>query len=229
MRIKSKFKDCYDSLQSQSLPLYIRETSREYLPPDECFNFRDPNGVSGCIVGFCGEVYFAYYQTIESDPHQKKVFYTPESLLEYFPTVISKENWDRWGYGSRRDFLEYRKSQSGEYFGYNLPADVKNKFKKYFSASCPIWLICNVGYNHNIGRDACVLIRNPNCRHYELYKLFPVQQMFQEIEMYLGGLASPDKKIPAVSDSDMIVAKGFDNWSFRKEPTKVKKRAKKRS
>lgn len=225
MRIKSKFKDCYDNLQSQSLPLYIRETSVEHLPLDECFNFRDPNNVHGCIVGFCGEVYFAYYQTIENDSYQRKVFYTPESLLEHFPTVVSKENWSRWGEGSKRDFLEYRKSQFGEYFGYDLPTDVKNKFKKHFSITCPVWIIKSDGYNYTTGRDNCYIIKNPNCRHYELYKLFPVQKMFQEIEMYLGGLASPDKKIPAVSDSDMIVAKGFDNWSFRKEPTKAKKRS----
>jgi len=31
-------------------------------------------------------------------------------------------------------------------------------------------------------------------------------------------MAMPDKPIPEVSDADMVIAKGFNKWSFRKEP-----------
>ena len=35
--------------------------------------------------------------------------------------------------------------------------------------------------------------------------------------MYLGGLASPEKPLPVISDRDMIEVKGFDPvTSFRK-------------
>jgi hypothetical protein len=38
--------------------------------------------------------------------------------------------------------------------------------------------------------------------------------------MFMCNLAVPQKPIPEVSDADMVVAKGFDKWSFRKEPRK---------
>jgi hypothetical protein len=47
---------------------------------------------------------------------------------------------------------------------------------------------------------------------------------YQEIAMFLGGLATPQKPIPVPSDKDMVSIKGFDRFSFRKEPTKKKKK-----
>jgi hypothetical protein len=38
--------------------------------------------------------------------------------------------------------------------------------------------------------------------------------------MFVGGMASPEKTIPNISDADLIEAKGFDGWSFRKMPSK---------
>ena len=41
---------------------------------------------------------------------------------------------------------------------------------------------------------------------------------YQELQMYFGALAQPNKPIPNVSDKDMVSIKGFDKWSFRKRP-----------
>ena len=63
------------------------------------------------------------------------------------------------------------------------------------------------------------MILNDNLGQFRFQKVFDPVLAFQELSMYLGGVASPEKKIPHVSDSDLITAKGFDKWSFRKEPS----------
>lgn len=62
----------------------------------------------------------------------------------------------------------------------------------------------------------------------EFHRLVDPFTTFQEIQMFLGGLAAPEKSIPPVSDKDMIVAKGFDlKTSFRKDPSGKKRKGKK--
>lgn len=224
MRIISSFKDIYDNLQSPTQPVYVRETSDEYLVdkyPKEVFSFKSPSSINGILVGFCGKIYFAYYREIVNNPHQYEVWYTAESLLKDYPDVIKighrkHPNYTWYFDYNRRDFLEYRKDQFNEFMGFGIPEDRTKIFMKHFSSTCPFFVIIGDGRDQHI-------IQNPTCKKYELYKLFPVQQIFQEIEMYLGSLAHPEKNIPVVSDPDMITAKGFDKWSFRKEPTKVKR------
>jgi hypothetical protein len=54
----------------------------------------------------------------------------------------------------------------------------------------------------------------------EFYRVMPVEQAYQELSMYLGGLASAEKPIPEIDDVTMAGAKGFDKHSFRKDPGK---------
>jgi hypothetical protein len=55
----------------------------------------------------------------------------------------------------------------------------------------------------------------------EFFRIVDPYTAFQEIAMFLGGLAVPLKPIPHVDDKTMVEAKGFDKkWSFRKEPQK---------
>ena len=43
---------------------------------------------------------------------------------------------------------------------------------------------------------------------------------FQEIAMFLGGMAMPLKPIPHLSDEIIAASKGFDKYSFRKDKSK---------
>ena len=42
--------------------------------------------------------------------------------------------------------------------------------------------------------------------------------------MFISNLAVPLKPIPKIDDKTMAEIKGFDKWSFRKEPGKKKRR-----
>ena len=62
------------------------------------------------------------------------------------------------------------------------------------------------------------IVYNACLKDLEFFRLFDTYTAFQEISMFLGGLAVPLKEIPHVPDKIMVGAKGFDQWSFRKPP-----------
>ncbi len=202
-------------LSSNTQPVYIRKTVEEHLKNDHKMINSFEGKVSnyhGFILGFCGKIYFGFYKINDFQHKQYTVFYTKESLVAHYPDVLKPIKESFW----RRDAptLDYSDLNGQQRYGYGVPSNIQG-FEKYFSPTCPVFVI----YNENRDRDT-YLIRNPLLKKYEVFKLFPIAQMFQEIEMYLGGLAVNEDKIPPVSDEDMIKAKGFDKFSFRKDPTK---------
>ncbi len=64
------------------------------------------------------------------------------------------------------------------------------------------------------------IVYNASLKELEFFRLFDPYTAFQEISMFLGGLAVPLKEIPQVPDKIMVGIKGFDQWSFRKLPGK---------
>ena len=46
------------------------------------------------------------------------------------------------------------------------------------------------------------------------FRLFDTYTAFEEIAMFLGGLAVPLKEIPEVPDKIMVGIKGFDQWKL---------------
>ena len=67
-----------------------------------------------------------------------------------------------------------------------------------------------------------ILTLNPCLKDYAFYKVMDTTQAFQEIEMFLGNaLVSDTKVIVPVGDDNVIRdSKGFDKWTFRREPEK---------
>lgn len=219
MRIISKFKDCYDGLTSNSGVTYVRETSEITLDKEirmsefdihrdnQTYNFHP------FLLGFCGRVYPAWYlRDIENK--QYKAFYSRETLVKEFPEVLERRRHS-WGALYDAPHIDYISDQFHHRLGYGMPVDEELKFSSYFSVDTPAFVVYNAGHNR-----ASQLIRNPLLRKYEVYKLFPIPLLFQEIEMYLGGLARPDSRIPKISDEDKISSHGFDKFSFRKDKAK---------
>ncbi len=217
MRIISPFKDCYDGLMSNTQPVYVRETTEENVNDFRCQIGESPTKDSynlvfgGFIMGFCGEIYYGM-KTFKTQ-YQYECYYSDESLRKSYSDIF-QPRWS-WKKGNKFDYIPCLHGIPSV-LGFGLPEDEKKRFHSFFSPSCPFFIVEEVDRFRYTGK----LIRNPSAKQFELYKLFPVQQVFQEIEMYLGGLANPDKNIPHVSDKDMIEAKGFDKFSFRKDKEK---------
>jgi hypothetical protein len=64
------------------------------------------------------------------------------------------------------------------------------------------------------------MIYNPKLKDWQFYRIVDTYTAYQEVFMYLGSLAVPLKEIPEISDKIMRDAKGFDEWSFKKPPSK---------
>lgn len=63
---------------------------------------------------------------------------------------------------------------------------------------------------------------NPRLEDFSFARIKGGQQAFQEISAYISGVlkSKNEMKITRLSDKDMAVSKGFDDRSFRRDPTK---------
>jgi hypothetical protein len=73
-------------------------------------------------------------------------------------------------------------------------------------------------------RRFVIVTRNDILSQYQFFKVLDPYSAFQELEMFLGGIMAPEnKKMIEISDRYKIEEHGFDKWSFKKAPTKMKK------
>jgi hypothetical protein len=194
MRIISKKRDYYDIGQSQGVDqslVYVRTEQEIDIPPGYCQTFEKG------VIGFCGKIYpFMLLRKLGEITH---IFYDEKairSFIESQPKEFGDNPKYRWNdrYGIHK-FFDLKCS-------YLLP-----NFLKY---KAPIFV-----KNNTQGK----LYINPLLRPYQFYRVFPPYEAYQEISMYVSNiLLNPVPPIPKISDEDMISAKGFDRFSFRKDP-----------
>lgn len=72
--------------------------------------------------------------------------------------------------------------------------------------------------NKRSWKDQGQLRVNPRLADLEFFKVKDPWQAYQELSMFHGNVAAPDRTPVNVSDKDRIVQHGFDKWSFRKRP-----------
>lgn len=83
--------------------------------------------------------------------------------------------------------------------------------------------------------DSCALARAPVLRYYQgtaelgkdsllapykFFKVLDTWQAYQELSMFVGMLGSPEKPVVVIEDKYRVTQHGFDEWSFRKLPSK---------
>jgi hypothetical protein len=102
----------------------------------------------------------------------------------------------------------FRKQNFEEHF--TKMEEIKDKHMKLFEKHHAPIFIADVE-KHKV-------FYNASLREFEFVRMFDPFSTFQEISMFLGNMAEPRKKIPEISDSVMLEAKGFDpKYSFRKD------------
>lgn len=69
-------------------------------------------------------------------------------------------------------------------------------------------------------RHGDLLTENPMLAAFQMFRHLHAWQAFQELSMFWGNLAAPDRVPVTVADKDRIAQHGFDKWSFRKMPEK---------
>lgn len=171
------------------------------------------------VVGFCGKVYPGV--TISAGYESPRVTLYDVELVHSFVAencgeagIFEYEGKSRRSKWSKRYSKLYPSEKQEIIAFFDSVAAVENKFlDRFMEFGTPILAVVEDGRYSTTYKDA-------NLKDLEFFKKFDASHAYQEISMFLGGIASPEKPIPPVSDDDMRDAKGFDAWSFRKEPKK---------
>lgn len=222
MIIRSDFYDYYDSIQKSGVDhslQYFRkkeistiEFPLPYLRSNRCFET--------ILIGFCNRFYtLCFYKNyIEGT---KTFISSIEDIDKIVESNLNKRQQQAYYNNKyknfmfcngvfycsfvRKSFIEYFKEL--EEIKIRPSIELINLFSIY---NCPIFSIENSNHHQN-------LTINPKLSDYEFYRILDPYTCYQEISMYLGGLAKPEKEIPYIDDKIMAQAKGFDKYSFRKD------------
>jgi len=228
MRIFSKFRDYYDCIVGSTgfddTLIYNRESST--------FPFKTKNNVNlfpytiyrqdrstelnihPSILLVCGKQYpyTSFTHWSGSTRHVIHSFSYSDFLDDlvkcgYKSTARSIEKYDK-----ERGFWVYRANYAELFTGYYTSKEIEELHISYNSP------ILTVGYNA-IGRELQIQT-NSVLSDVGFEKIIDPYTMFQEIEMYLGGVLCnvEDGKV-SISDKDLAEQHGYNKHSFRKLPT----------
>lgn len=233
MRIISPFRDYYDSAQAAGIDVsrtFIRNTntfllSKGKTPDNEWQRFKP--AISGfnqrgkehnyvirpfCVI-FCGKAHYGLQLNIAScgiDIY--RYFYAYEQVIAAY----------------KRFGINYHKKRRSGWFD-NLYADCGDDLKKYMrvDATHEQFLIekkiaiasYTLGTPNNKFAVNCLL------KEFNFQTVYDPYQAFQELDMYVSGvLPERDNAMDNISDECLLKAKGFDCYSFKREPTKRKRK-----
>lgn len=247
MRIVSEVKDYFDCIQASGQDqglLYVRKPKLINLdkwPFPLLSNYSNNVYLRQHVIGFCGKLYPVFQITKVG---KQETIALPENYLmqyhkadERLTTCLNLEEVD--AYIESKTTSDERAAYRAKSWRGNLawPWWLRRaEFVKHFKA----FEDCNKKVRPELAVDGYGWFEEHRCpifiatKHYRRTQLvingilkdldfmrqFDPYQAFQEVSMFLGNMAMPEKVIPHVDDKTMAGAKGFDKWSFRKEPTK---------
>ena len=165
--------------------------------------------VRGFIIGFCGKLYLGWkfeYKVMEWDDE-----------LGLHP--VTKTHFI-YGYEEAKKYLkaDYWRSSLGDDIRYVINYDPIDLFREL---KTPIFVFD--GDSRSPRKDDAFII-NPILKDYEFYKVVDAFTAFTELQMFIGGvLGVGEKEMVEIEDKYKIGQHGFDNWSFRREPTKKRR------
>lgn len=230
MKIISNFKDYYDSAAGLGIDesvIYVRKKeeigrfpriarpSIPYVNHENMFDgfklrkgfrrfFGEPEKskssfyLTGYLIGVAGQIYSCLKITSRNQSEKFKILHS----LEEFNFVFEKVETKSWYY---RDLFMPEK-----FFSAPL-TDIKQKnfFQQY---KVPVF---NLELTFN---EHPLLIVNDQLKRLEFYKVIDPFTAFNNISGFISGiLGSKENEIVKIDDKHLLFAKGFDNWSFKKQ------------
>lgn len=219
MRIISNFKDYYDCLSGYSKDDIVYHRVSKFVPKKITLTI--PKGDWGIvtskyiklyqILGFCGKLYYRF--VIENPKYGEFGIFYSFSIAEIDNFIREKFSdkfyrqfcGDRPKYYKDRVWNDLTKTAINSFL--SNPPEHTQIFEEF---KCPIFL-----YDLSFGNKDIEINLRLNTLGFQ--KIFNPYQAFQEISMYLGNMAFPNRIIPHISDEIMAEAKGFNKFSFRKD------------
>lgn len=215
------------------------------------YYFRQPEiYITEYIVGFCGKIYPAlqlskagvswtdekptFCHTLEECDAFVESHFKAKQVASYMEP--KKHSW--------RDKNRIDATHKGlaEFFE-KCRLEQENFLPLFVDNGCPVFVACYGSSRHEgativyHGRrvdpersddNAKVVKRTSYCgnvclKDLDFFRIVPTEQAFQEIWQYIGGvLGLNNPHVPVPDDETMRDIKGFNDWSFKKEPTKKK-------
>lgn len=203
--------------------------------------YDDQNTTYKKVVGFCGKVYGALnfnkhggntghhieawcYSVDDVDRFVEQHYSDDEKERYYQPPLKGKTYWRREYRDSKNAPQVERRFFVNEFF--EEMEKVRSKHLSYFAEQgVPIFVtVCEKDKVYQLARSNNKipprLILNDCLKDVNFQKVFDPVAAFQEVSMFVAGMAVPSKPMPEISDETMRDIKGFDKWSFKKEPSK---------
>lgn len=222
MRIISSFHDYYDSVQSfgQDDLIYLREERTEEID----IKFETVGGYWNSLVdcrtrliGFCGKA----YPVIVFDPQQLSGSNTAPDVYNCYSIedidlcieAYAKKRAKKEYYEKRSRYSSDLRTDFVDHFNYYKTPRAQKPFVELFERfKSPIYTARKVRRKSDIEFTV-----NAALKPYEFVRIKDVYTAFQDVSMFVGNIAMPEKPIPTVDDKTMAQIKGFDKFSFRKE------------
>jgi hypothetical protein len=165
-------------------------------------------------VAFCGKLYAGV--EAESwgserlhygvEPTKREFFYDADALVQFLHET-----------GARG--VDAERSLSGNEFGTAAEAFLRSPQRDYLNFFVERIEAVAVARVQSYGEKTVTV--NAMLKDVGFFKALDAWQAFQELEMFLGGIAAPENRPPVViADKDRIAQRGFDRFSFRRAPTK---------
>jgi hypothetical protein len=249
MRIISKFSDYYDSGMKYGTDpniLYVREmvehkrTWRKSCEYDEAhavvtkvldageardrwhnYNIGGRFTERTIVVVFCGKIYPCLELSVEEKTFpcvtkhthycytfsQVEVIYkenlSKKDLKSFYEPRTRKRRWRRW---KRETFIESLR----KFFALSGTSD-NNLMDFHHAKEVPVMMLA---FDHRV-------VYNPCLKDVQFFRIMDNYTAYQELAMFIGGvLGGKSPKTIEVSNDIKIAKRGFDKWSFRKEPEK---------
>lgn len=238
MRIISPFKDYYDCIQlygQDDTIIWLRKMEKMKIKNRECSLFNNKFRADQIFdfVGFCGKLYpffrFNYYNA-NKNKYVDVICYGLEDVTKFIDNHYTKQQ--------KKTFYSRTKKYLGSSFdqikkGFEFLEKEKNKHEDFFVENkCPIFVTKAISITQKLiifhGRQSNLLHDSEltedltfSLKNHNFERIIDPFTAFQNVSIYVGGvLGTNSPPIPKVSDKDMREAKGFDNWSFKKEKKK---------
>lgn len=187
--------------------------------------------VAEYIIGFCGKIY-PLIELVGLDQSASKraegaVLCRNLAQVEaYLAKNLRLDEYEQWlspRYRRRRPYRldKYLRKPEYERF-FKECSDKQNAFLKLFEqAKTPVFVATLRCYQFQ--KPSGEIAYNALLKPFEFFRVFSPPAAYQEISMFVNNLAVPFKPIPKIDDVTMAEAKGFDKFSFRKDPTRKRK------
>jgi len=233
MKIISKFKDYYDialaygvddnivytRLESESVNSMLSGIVSQIFNAMPSSSYVDTTISRKFIIGFCGKLFPGLELQYESlQVKLAKMCYLEKDIRDFERKVAKLTKSKK----TSRHKPKRMESLNESFYAY----ESKEVLQSFFDLSTPLYVIKNVsrmpGQWH---LSVCEFTINSKLKNYGFAKVFDSYSAYQEIEMFLGGvLGNKEIDTVGIDDEHLKLQKGFDKWSFKKMPTKKKKK-----